>query len=80
MIPELKQQVTELQRHRQELETQLEEQHSEMTGEIFTAKTLLHYGHDHLLIFFFNLFETENNIRISNELQRKLEEESSQRR
>ncbi|KAF7701920.1 hypothetical protein HF521_001203 [Silurus meridionalis] len=53
VIPELKQQVTELQRHRQELETQLEEQRHEMT---------------------------ENNIRVSNELQHKLEEEGSQRR
>ncbi|XP_027019679.2 unconventional myosin-Vc [Tachysurus fulvidraco] len=53
VIPELKQQVTELRRHRQELETQLEQQRTEMT---------------------------ENNIRVSNELQRKLEEESSQKR
>ncbi|KAG7324176.1 hypothetical protein KOW79_012192 [Hemibagrus wyckioides] len=53
VIPELKQQVTELRRHRQELETQLEEQCTEMT---------------------------ENNIRVSNELQHKLEEESLQRR
>lgn len=80
VIPELKQQITELQRHRHELETQLEEQRTEMTGELFTGKTLLHYSHDYLLFLFFSICLTENNIRVSNELQRKLDEERSQNR
>ncbi|XP_072528419.1 unconventional myosin-Vc [Salminus brasiliensis] len=53
VIPELKQQVAESQRHRQELETQLKEQNAEMTEKL---------------------------LKVSTELQSKLEEERSQRR
>uniref|UniRef100_A0A8B9H7Y9 Myosin VC n=1 Tax=Astyanax mexicanus TaxID=7994 RepID=A0A8B9H7Y9_ASTMX len=41
VIPDLKQQVAESQRHRQELETQLKEQNTEMTGELFSNNELL---------------------------------------
>lgn len=51
----MKQQVTELQRHKQELEAQLEKQCTEMTGELFTGKTLFRYSHDYLFIFYIDL-------------------------
>lgn len=38
VIPELKQQVSELNRHKQELETQLQDQSAEMSGETNTSE------------------------------------------
>ncbi|KTF90097.1 hypothetical protein cypCar_00047533, partial [Cyprinus carpio] len=47
VIPELKQQVSELNRHKQELETQLQEQSSEMSGEPNTQSE-----YDYMLNYF----------------------------
>uniref|UniRef100_A0A4W4FBN0 Dilute domain-containing protein n=1 Tax=Electrophorus electricus TaxID=8005 RepID=A0A4W4FBN0_ELEEL len=42
VIPELKQQLSEMQRHRQELETQLKEQSTAMTGKLYSTTELKH--------------------------------------
>uniref|UniRef100_A0A8C2I0S8 Myosin VC n=1 Tax=Cyprinus carpio TaxID=7962 RepID=A0A8C2I0S8_CYPCA len=53
VIPELKQQVSELNRHKQELETQLQEQSSEMSGEPNTQSE-----YDYMLNYFEQIWAT----------------------
>uniref|UniRef100_A0AAR2KH01 Myosin VC n=1 Tax=Pygocentrus nattereri TaxID=42514 RepID=A0AAR2KH01_PYGNA len=61
VIPELKQQVSELQRHKQELETQLKEQSTEMTGEYFRESFTAHCAClvTHTLFLLFQDFEEQ---------------------